>query len=228
MEPGAAPFNYPIVLKLRDKLVAVVGAGTVGQRKLRRLLQAGARVRLIDPCLLEKPYLSAAVESIGHAFTGDDLQGVALVFACTDSEAVNQQVTDAARKRNLFCCRADRSQDGDFALPAVLGKGRLNIAVSTSGDSPALAAAFRDRLAEQVPDWWSLSLELSAALRRKWLTEQIDKKYNQQVLRNFLTERLLPLFESGKLSEIDKLLIESFGDEFSLERLQVQLPEGIR
>ena len=227
MTSEAGTFNYPIVLRLQGELAVVVGAGVVGQRKVARLLQAGARVRLVDPCLASSPHSADGVESCGRIFQSTDLQGAKLVFACTDSDAVNQQVAEAARCQQLLCCRADRGDESDFVLPAVLEKGRLQLSISTSGASPALAAEFRDRLAGKIPDWWSFSLELAAALRRKWLTEQIDDKYNQQVLRNFLIERLLPLCEDGKLLEINELLTNEFGDDYSLESLQLQLPEGI-
>lgn len=219
-------FNYPISLNLSGRLTVVVGAGNVGQRKLRRLLQVGARVRLIDPVLGSKPHPDAAVESICRCFEPVDLQGSQLVFACTDSARVNQHISEAARSQGLLCCRADQPTSGDFALPAVLQRGDLTVAVSTGGGSPALAVEIRDRLAEQVPDSWGFSLELMAKIRRKLLTDKIDNKYNQQVLRSFWADRLLPLIEQGKLSEIDHLLKETFGCEFSLEQLQVQLPEG--
>ncbi len=224
----AEQFDYPVMLKLFDRLVVVIGAGRVGQRKINRLLQVGARVRVVDPCLKDKPYPAAAVESFGRGFVPADLCGALLVFACTDSSVVNQQVVDEAARQQILCCRADQAFDGDFSLPAVLNRGRLTVAVSTGGGSPALAAAVRDTLAEKVADSWGFSLEVVAGIRRKWLTEKIGDQYNQQVLRQFWAERLLPLVEQGRMSEIDQLLIETFGVEYSLELLQVQLPEGIK
>ena len=219
-------FNYPLMLNLHDRLVAVIGSGKVGRRKLLRLLSAGARVRLVGPQLAGHPYPSERVESIGRGFNPADLQGVLLVFACTDSPLVNRQVAAAAARRRLLCCCADQPQDGDFALPAVLTRGNLTVAVATGGDSPALAVQLRDRLTAQVPDSWGQTLEIVAAVRRKWLTEQIDDKYNRQVLRSFSLDRLLALVEQGKPSEIDRLLKDTFGDAFSLEQLRLRPPGG--
>jgi len=227
MAKATEQFNYPIVLNLRGRLAVVVGAGTVGQRKLHRLLQAGARVRVVDPVLQNNPCSQAGVKSIGRCFEVSDLEGAQLVFACTDSAQVNQLVANEARQRQVLCCRTDQPQDSDFSLPAVLARGNLSVAVSTGGGSPAMAAAVRDRLSEQVPESWGFSLELIAEIRRKLLTDKIDDKYNQQILRNFLIDHLMPLAEQGKLSEIDRLLQETFGGEFALEQLRVQLPEGI-
>ena len=223
----ASEFVYPIFLDLRDRLTVVVGAGQVGQRKLQGLLKAGAKVRLIDPLLAKTPCLETAVEAVGRCFRASDLQDARLVFACTDSPQVNQQVVDEARRRQVLCCRADRPWVGDFALPAVYTQGGLRVAVSTSGKSPALAVEMRDRLEQLIPDFWGVSLEIMAGIRRIMLTDKVGNKYNQRVLRHFWADQLLPLLELRRFSEIDELLIETFGSEFSLEHLQVQIPEGI-
>lgn len=227
MPKATEQFNYPIFLNLRNQLAVVVGAGSVGRRKVGRLLQAGAQVRLVDPLLTEKQYRDQAVEAIARGFEAVDLRGAQLVFACTDSPVINQRVAEEARRRGLFCCCADQPEGGNFALPAVLTRGNLTVAVSTGGGSPAFAVEIRDRLAAQIPEHWGFSLELVAEIRRKLLTDKLDNKYTQQVLRSFLVDRLLPLLEQGKINEIDQLLKETFGCEFSLEQLQVQLPEGM-
>lgn len=227
MSAQSEDFNYPIFLTLKGRLTVVVGAGKVGQRKLQRLLQAGSRVRLIDPCLASSPCADADVESVGRCFEPDDLQSAQLVFACTDSPLVNQQVAAEAARRQILCCRTDQALAGDFAVPAVLSQGSLTIAVSTAGSNPALAVEIRDRLAAEIPDCWGFSLEIMAGIRRKWLTSKIYDQYNQQVLRRFWADQLLPLLELGNMSKVDMLLIETFGVEFSLEQLQVQRSEGI-
>lgn len=220
-------FAYPVFLDLRGRLTVVVGAGSVGRRKVSGLLQAGARVRWIDPLLAEQTNTEAGVEVVGREFDEADLAGALLVIACTDVAAVNRQVLQAARRRQILCCCADQPDPGDFILPALLRRQNLQVAVSTGGTCPLLAAEMRDRLAQQVPDSWGASLELMTRIRRKWLTSGNGTQYNFQVLRLFWAERLLPLLEQKKTNEIDRLLVETFGKEFSLEQLQVRLPEGV-
>ena len=220
-------FDYPIILNLRARLVVVVGAGVVGRRKLAGLLQSGAQVRLVDPCLAGQSSPDAAVEAIARKFQAGDLAGAALVFACTDQSEVNQAVVAEARRRGIFCSSSQQPARGDFALPAVHRRGPLTIAVSTGGASPALAAQLRDQLAEQLPDSWGVGVEIIAAVRRKWLTEKSQSQYTQQVLRKFWEEKLIPVLEQGNAEAVDQLLRETFGENFSLVKLQVQLPEGM-
>jgi len=220
-------FAYPVFLNLRDRLVVVVGAGEVGRRKLAGLLQAGARVRLIDPLLDEKTCNERGLETLTRKFRSGDLTDSVLVFACSNAPDVNRRVIAAARRRKIFCLSASDPGTGDFVLPAVLRRGPLTLAVATGGGSPALAAQIRDRLGEQVPDSWGIAVEIIAAVRQKWLTDKVEDKYNQQVLRSFWEKDLVPAVETGDVRAIDRLLQETFGEAFSLAELNLQLPEGM-
>lgn len=226
MADSCSSFHYPLILDLSERVALVVGAGSVGRRKLAGLLRAGARIRLVDPQARSGVFNDPAVEVLTRAYRVEDLQGVLLAFACTDSAQINRQVLTDARQQGVLCCCSDQSAAGDFVLPAVLRRGDLTLAVSTAGRSPALAALLRDQLAAQLTDSWGIGLEIVAALRRKWLTDSVANKYNQQVLRSFWQEELLPLLEAGDLEGVDRLLQRTFGSEYALAKLQVQLPEG--
>ena len=206
--------------------MVIVGAGAVGQRKLAGLLLSGARVTLIDPCLVGQPNGSAAVETIAREFQAGDLAGAVLAFACTDRSEVNRSVVAEARRYGIFCSSSEQPEQGDFALPAVFRRGPLSIAVSTGGGSPALAAQLRDQLTDQLPDSWGLGVEIIAAIRRKRLTDKLSDKYNQQVLRSFWEEQLIPALEQGSDDIVDQLLRKTFGEDFTLAHLQIQRPEG--
>lgn len=228
MAPGVPHFNYPVFLNLTARLVVIVGVGMVGRRKLAGLLQNGALVRLIDPCLAGQPGCEAGVERLAREFQYGDLAGAALVFACTNSSAVNCAVVAEARRREIFCCSAGHPTQGDFILPALLRRGSLSVAISTDGGSPVLAGQLRDQLAELLPDDWELAVEIIAAVRRKWLTEKLSSQYTRQVLRKFWQDQLLPTLAQGNVAAVDQLLRETFGDSFSLAQLQIHLPEGKR
>ncbi len=226
MPVGTQKFNYPIFLNLAQRQALIVGAGQVGRRKLAGLLEAGARVRLVEPRADRVGSTDPAVELLAREYRPEDLQGVFLVFACTDSPEVNQRILKDAHRQGVLCACSDRFSAGDFVLPALLRRGQLSLAISTAGRSPALAALVRDQLAEQVTDNWGVGLEIVAAVRRKWLTDPVPGKYNQQVLRGFWQDQLLPLLELGRFGAVDDLLRATFGDDYSLAKLQIQLPEG--
>ncbi len=223
---GGAKRNltYPVFLDLTHRLVLIVGGGNVGQRKLAGLLQSGARVRLVDPQVVKGDFPDPAVQVVAREYRHDDLDGVFLAFACTGSPQVNAQLLSDARQCGVLCCSA-QGTGGDFVLPAKVQRGALCLAVSTNGRSPALAAVIRDQLAAQMTASWGFGLEIVAAVRQNWLTDPAATKYNQQVLRSFWLE-LLQLLDSGDYAAVDRLLRETFGDQYTLESLHIQRPEG--
>lgn len=157
---------YPIFLDLSGRRCVVVGGGEVSGRKARKLLQARAEVVVISPEVT--PELeSVATEVRRRPYEEGDLEGAYLVFAATDSREVNAAVAGEAKGRGIPVNVADRPSEGDFALPATLRRGRLQVAVSTGGASPALAREIKGELEGRFePEWAGVVEGLHAARRR--------------------------------------------------------------
>ena len=141
----------------------VVGSGEVANRKARRLLQARAEVVVISPEV--RPELgSVAAEIHRRPYEAGDLEGAYLAFAATDARDVNAAVAEEAKKRGIPVNVADRPSEGDFALPSVLRRGGLQVAVSTGGASPTLARRIKGELEEAFgPEWAGIVEELRVA-----------------------------------------------------------------
>jgi len=133
---------FPMFLKLEGRVCLVVGAGKVGESKIRSLVAAGARVRTVAPTAT--PAVAAwdrlgVLAWEGRAFQSADLEGAFLVVAATSSPMVNDVIFREARQRGILCNVVDDPQRCDFYSPAVVRRGDLQIAISTAGRSPALA-----------------------------------------------------------------------------------------
>ena len=149
------PPRYPISLSLQEQPVLVVGGGKVATRKVLRLLRAGARVTLVSPVVTDELRALAdagAVDWQGRAFHARDVAGRTLVFTATGQTDTDRAVVSAARAVGTLVNSADQAIPGDFDLPALLERGRLQVAVSTSGAAPGFAATLRDELGAAVPD----------------------------------------------------------------------------
>ena len=219
--------DYPILLKLKDRLCLVIGGGPVAVRKARGLLEAGARVRLIASDLAVTVEALAGVEVLIRPYRSGDLEGACLAFAATDDRLVNAAVVREARQRGVLVNVVDAPDEGDFTLPALLRRGDLTVSVSTAGGSPALASVLRDRLAEQMGPEWATVLEIVAALRQKQLTFQGKTEYNQPILRRLLEGGLPVQIASGDAAAVDRLLLTLFGEGCSLEQLGIRLVKGM-
>jgi precorrin-2 dehydrogenase/sirohydrochlorin ferrochelatase len=128
-------------------------------------LQARAKVVVISP-EVEPELTSMAAEVRWRPYMEGDLEGAFLAFAATDRREVNAAVAREARERGIPVNVADRLAEGNFALPSTLRRGRLQVAVSTSGASPTLARRIRQKLEDAFGfEWANLVEELSKARR---------------------------------------------------------------
>jgi siroheme synthase-like protein len=156
---------YPIFLDLTGRRCVVVGGGAVASRKARKLLQAQAEVVVISPEV--SPELEGvATEVRRRCYEEGDLAGAYLAFATTDAREVNAAVAREARGLGIPVNVADVPEDGDFALPSTLRRGRLQVCVSTGGASPTLAREIRSELEALFGTEWSGLVEELARARR--------------------------------------------------------------
>jgi precorrin-2 dehydrogenase/sirohydrochlorin ferrochelatase len=136
---------YPLFLDLEGRDVVIVGGGGVAARKAASLLTYGARVTVVAPAFV--PELEAAGVALRRrAYEPGDLEGAALVIAATDDAAINASVAAECRRRDILVNVVDDTALCDFIVPAVVESGSIQLAVSTGGQSPALARRLKDDL----------------------------------------------------------------------------------
>jgi len=136
---------YPIFLDLTEQPVLVVGAGKVALRKTTALIEAGARVTVVAPEALPE-FSTLSLRLLKRAFRPSDLKGKALAFAASNVREVNHRVAIEAKRRRIVVNVADSLLECSFLVPARVRQGGLQLAISTSGRSPRLAAKLRGQL----------------------------------------------------------------------------------
>ncbi len=140
---------YPVFLKMKGRRAVVIGGGKVAERKVASLIKSGAKISVISPEVTPKLARwagSKKIKTVRRPYRPGDIDQATLAFAATNDIVVNHAVTRTAKQSGIWINRADVGQDGDFILPAVLKKGKRTIAVSTGGESPAIAKKTRDDL----------------------------------------------------------------------------------
>ncbi|HSV97316.1 MAG TPA: bifunctional precorrin-2 dehydrogenase/sirohydrochlorin ferrochelatase [Spirochaetota bacterium] len=205
---------YPVLLNIEDRLAVVVGGGEVALRKVLDLIDAGARVKVVSTRmhfdLEEAARANAEILSLQRReYRDGDLDGAALVFAATDSAAVNRAVFDEAGRRGIFINSADDPPNCSFYLPSAVRRGDFLMAISTSGASPAYAARLRRALEKVLPEDIG---DILAALReaRRILQEDdafgdLDFSARGELLKGIvaddaLLERCARAFREGALA----------------------------
>jgi len=141
---------FPLFADLQGRRVLVVGGGEVAERKVRLLLEAGARIDIVARELLANE-LSAWVGEgsaswLAREFDESQLDGATLVVAATSDGALNERVASAARARQLLCNVVDDAERSSFIVPAIVDRSPLVIAISSGGVAPVLARLARERI----------------------------------------------------------------------------------
>jgi len=162
----------PIFVKLEGRRVLVAGAGTVALEKVNSLLRTGARLTMVAPAAkaeIRALETEGRLEWIQREFAAPDLDGRDLVIAATDVPEVNAAVHRAALERGVWSNSVDDIPNCDFFFGSVVRRGELQIAISTAGESPALAQRLRKEIDAQLPDDLGPWLERIGELRREVL-----------------------------------------------------------
>jgi len=213
--PPAAkvPFVYPIALDLRGKLAVIAGAGTVAARKVRGLLAAGARVRVVAPEAVEEIAEAAAagaLDLLRRPFAAEDVIGATLVFAATPSEAVNAAVVAAARARNILVDDTTGGAPSDFSSPMVHRSGSLTFAVDTGGSSPSFAQRLRDELRGRYDEKYARAAD-TLARAREYAKAVVQPEFRGPVMRalaNREIEELAAMNPSTVENEVEEAYAE--------------------
>jgi siroheme synthase-like protein len=117
-----------------------------------------------------------------------------LVFAAAPAP-VNRTVVADARRAGVWVGSASDPSEGDFTVPAVWREGPLTLTVSTSGASPALAAALRDRAAKALGPAAAGLVALLAELRPEVLARLGDQaEARRRVLADWADPRWIDLW----------------------------------
>jgi uroporphyrin-III C-methyltransferase/precorrin-2 dehydrogenase/sirohydrochlorin ferrochelatase len=181
----------PIFLKLEGRRCLLVGAGTVALEKIGSLLKTGLTLRVVAPRAREEVRALAAegkLEWVRRAFERDDLDGNFIVIAATDVPEVNATVYREAVVRNIPCNSVDDIPNCDFFFGSVVSRGDLQIAISTAGESPAVAQRLRREIDQQLPRDLGAWLAKLGDLRREVIATQ-PKSEERRLMLHELAHR---------------------------------------
>src|ERR1700722_307703 len=148
------PALFPLFLKLEGKRCLVVGAGLIGLEKVESLLRCGAYLRVVAPYAvagIRQLSSEGRIEWLARCYEPEDVAGCDLVIAATNDRGVNRAVFEEASRRSILCNTADDPPLCDFFFASIVQRGELQIAISTAGQSPALAQRLRREIDAQLP-----------------------------------------------------------------------------
>jgi precorrin-2 dehydrogenase/sirohydrochlorin ferrochelatase len=210
---------YPIFLDLRGRCCVVVGGGRVAERKVLSLLRAGASVHVISPSLTPRLAVLAGKKKVAltaRSYRKGDLtptqDGAAplLVFAATDDPQAQRAVRKNAGEIGALVNVATDRDLSSFLVPASFAQGDLQVAISTSGASPALARTLRWQLQRTLGRNYRSYLQFMRGARRRVLETVPDERQRARVFRQLAGAVELDWFRQGAprraASDLKKIL----------------------
>jgi len=207
---------YPMMVDLAGRRCLVVGGGQVAERKVRALVEAGAEVVVVSPALspgLQGLKREGLIIHRARSYRPGDVAGSLLVFGATDDPEVNRRLADEAKAMGVLANLADSPASSTFLTPATLTRGNLVIAISTGGDSPALARKIREDLESVYGEEYAGLLKVLEQVRERAKREVADpgrrRALFERAVESDLLERLRAGDAAGLVRTVERLFSSS-------------------
>ncbi|SEN01112.1 precorrin-2 dehydrogenase/sirohydrochlorin ferrochelatase family protein [Lihuaxuella thermophila] len=183
---------YAMMVDLTSRRCLVVGGGPVAERKTVSLVNAGAEVVVVSPTAtprLKQMALLGQIDWLSRSYRSEDGEHCFLVIAATNDQRVNRTVYQDAKKRGQWVNVVDQPALCNFTVPSTVQRGKLTIAVSTSGASPSLSKKIRRELEQTYGDEYALFLELMQEIRSLIQRQVPDAHLRYQLMKELVSDR---------------------------------------
>lgn len=135
--------------------------------------------------LIEGDYLSSLMD------------GMDLVIAATDDQALNEAVSHDAAERHIFVNVVDNPSLCTFIMPAIIDRSPVTIAIGTGGTAPVLARLLRGKIEALIPHRFGALAGLAAKYRERVKVALPKGPTRKAFGKKFLKVRLLSRFLVG-------------------------------
>jgi precorrin-2 dehydrogenase/sirohydrochlorin ferrochelatase len=220
------PGYYPVMLDIRERPVTVIGGDRIAAEKAAALAGSGARVSVISP-EFSAEMLELAERGLVRLrrkiYEPGDLAGAFIVVAATTDQAMIEAIWRETQERNQPVNIVDVPRSCSFILPSILRRGKLTVAVSTEGASPALAKRIRQQLEEDFPPAYEAYIELAALVRTHLRQQGVAYETRDEFFQQFMNSPVLALLEAGEVAralEVAAELLSAYGVEIAWAELE--------
>jgi uroporphyrin-III C-methyltransferase / precorrin-2 dehydrogenase / sirohydrochlorin ferrochelatase len=174
---------YPVVLDLSGRRCVVLGDTEIATEKVATLRAIGANV-----------------DHVPRLFRPGDLAGAFLAIDASGETSKHDDVRSEADREHVLLNVVDVAQRCDWIAPAVVRRGPLQVTISTSGESPYLARALRERIEGLLGEEWAPFTRLVGRTRRRLRRAGVSSAVQQRIYQRLLHSDTLALLRSGDVA----------------------------
>ena len=159
---------FPLFVDTNNINVLVVGAGDVAARKLALLTRTQANITVIADKVCDEvhEFVKAERISLTQRLVQDcDIEGIQLLYMATADNQINTKYAAVAKQKGIWVNVVDSSKDCSFITPAIVDRGKLQIAISSSGAAPVVAGLIRTKIESWLPQSASQLMDFASKTR---------------------------------------------------------------
>lgn len=186
----AANPGFPLTLDVRGYPVLVLGGDEEAAEKTERLLESGAKVTVVAPALHDKLKQLAASAKIVHRgrhFRETDLESAVLVLnTVRGDKEFSRSLFAKAREKKFLLWSVDYPEASTVSMPAVVASGHVRVAVSTSGQAPALSGFMKEDLERILDRDFAAFVDWLGLLREQAKANEPEAEKRRTLLREAL------------------------------------------
>lgn len=191
---------FPAFLDLSSQACLVIGGGIVAERKIKALLSSEAVIHVVSPDLTS--FLMNLVEQgriiyYARKFLPEDIEEKFLVISAAGDKEVNNYLNGVYLNKGFLLNIVDEPDKGNFFVPAVVKRGNLQLAISTSGASPLLARRIRERLEKDFGSEYERFLDILSETRKEVLSCVPEPEKRQKIFQELIDSDILELLRTG-------------------------------
>lgn len=183
----------PLMIDLKGQKVLVIGGGKIAERRITTLLDNQAIISVISPTVtkkIESLHVQKSVQWHKKVFEESDLANAFLIIVATNNSTINHWVIESAPKNALINAVEDATQ-GNVQFPIHLKRGKLSIAISTNGASPAFAKKIKVDLENEYDQRYQAYMDFLFDARQLVKSANIDGNEKRKILHALINEELL-------------------------------------
>jgi precorrin-2 dehydrogenase/sirohydrochlorin ferrochelatase len=208
---------FPIFVDLRDKNVLVIGDYRVLEFKIKKMIEAGAKIVYLTDLLpqqIKDLEESESVKFVRDQFNESYLNDIWLVVCGSDNTELKDAIVRATAEKNILTNFVDEAPISTFISPSVISKGDITIAISTKGKSPSLNRHLKNIISEFVGEEHSKFAKILGN-KRKRVIDKIPGQKNRSKLFDHIVQKseILDLIREDKIQEAEKIIDEIIDEE---------------
>lgn len=208
---------FPMFVDMTERECLIVGGGNVAYRKVIVMLDFGAKVTVvaenicdelrkltIDDIASEDKTGSYTANKenritfIKRRFERKDCDGMEMVIAATDDNALNHEIAEYCKAKDIMVNAVDQKADCSFIFPSYIKEKNLVAAFSSGGNSPVLTQYLKGKEQEILTPFLGELNEYMGQIREKVIAQYDTEAERKRVFKEILCAAI----DNGRIPEI--------------------------